>query len=124
MPGIQIVFFLEDDDTIPALDWIRGLNAKAQIKYLARIERLGERGRELRRPEADYLRDGIYELRIGLRGQNYRLLYFFFGDSIAVLSQGFVKERRVPPKEIDNAIGRKARFESDPTTHTYRMEIE
>ncbi len=124
MPETQIVFFFEENKTIPALDWIRGLNAKAQIKCLARIERLGERGHELRRPEADYLRDGIYELRIGLQGQNYRLLYFFFGDSIAVLSHGLVKEHRVPPKEIDNAIERKARFESDPTTHTYRMEVE
>lgn len=124
MPETQIVFFLEGDDSIPALDWIRGLNVKAQIKCLARIERLGNRGYELRRPEADYLRDGIHELRIGLQGQNYRLLYFFFGDSIAVLSHGLVKERRVPPKEIDSAIERKARFESDPTAHTYRMEVE
>ena len=124
MPETQVVFFLEDNKTIPALDWIRGLNPKAQIKCLARIERLGERGHELRRPEADYLRDGVYELRIGLQGQNYRLLYFFSGESIAVLSPGLVKERRVPPKEIDHAVERKTRFESDPATHTYRMEVE
>ncbi|MGO9257708.1 MAG: type II toxin-antitoxin system RelE/ParE family toxin [Bryobacteraceae bacterium] len=36
-------------------------------------------GRELRRPEADFLRDGIYELRVSLRGVHFRILYFSTG---------------------------------------------
>ena len=32
------------------------------------MERLAEFGHELRRPEADLLRDKIYELRIALQG--------------------------------------------------------
>lgn len=65
------------------------------------IERLQNLGHELRRPEADYLRDGIYELRVGLRGMNYRMLYFFHGRTAAVLGHGLVKEREVPPREIE-----------------------
>jgi hypothetical protein len=34
-------------------------------------------GHELRRPEADFLRDGVYELRISLNHIQYRLLYCF-----------------------------------------------
>jgi hypothetical protein len=34
-------------------------------------------GHELRRPEADFLRDGIYELRASLGGVHHRILYFF-----------------------------------------------
>lgn len=43
-------------------------------------------GHELRRPEADFLRDGIYELRVSLQGQQYRMLYFFHGKVVAVVS--------------------------------------
>ena len=77
-------------------------------------------GHELRRPEADYLRDGIYELRVGLRGINYRMLYFFHGKVAAVLAHGLVKEREVPPREVEEAIRRKRKFELDPGRHTYK----
>jgi phage-related protein len=76
-------------------------------------------GHELRRPEADVLRDGIYELRASLRGKHHRILYFFHGTVAAVVSHGIVKEREVPPKEIDRAIQRKSRFEVNPRRHTY-----
>ena len=67
-------------------------------------------GHELRRPEADFLRDGIYELRVSLRGIHYRILNF---------SHGPAKQRVVPPKEIDHAVERKKRFEASPAKHTY-----
>src|SRR5215467_6008410 len=67
-----------------------------------------------------YLRDGIYELRVGLRGMNYRMLYFFHERVAAVLAHGLIKEREVPPREIDEAIRRKRRFELDPERHTYK----
>ena len=76
-------------------------------------------GHELRRPEADFLRDGIYELRVSLQGLNHRILYFFHGSLAAVVSHGLVKERVVPPKEIDRAVARKKRFEENPQRHTY-----
>ena len=73
----------------------------------------------LRRPEADFLRDGIYELRVSLQGVQYRILYFFHGTVAAVVSHGLIKERAVPLKEIDHAIERKKRFEVNPRRHTY-----
>ena len=124
MPKIEVVFFQESDSSVPVLEWIRSLIPKARIKCLARIKRLNERGHELRRPEADYLRDDIYELRVGLHGVNYRMLYFFQGQQVAVLSHGITKEREVPPKEIDLAIIRKKQFEANPAKHTYTAELE
>jgi putative component of toxin-antitoxin plasmid stabilization module len=72
----------------------------------------------LRRPEADFLRDGIYELRISFRGVQHRILYFFHGAVAAIVSHGLVKERIVPPNEIDRAIERKKRYEANPSKHT------
>jgi hypothetical protein len=86
MPKTAVVFYQEDKKTVPVLDWLDRLPTKAQDKCQVRIERLRDLGHELRRPEADYLRDGIYELRVGLRGMNYRMLYFFHGRVAAVLA--------------------------------------
>jgi len=119
MPETKVVLYKEDDGTIPVLDWLDSLPPKVRVKCRLRIERLRELGHELRRPEADYLRDGIYELRIRRRHVNYRILYFFHGNIAAVLSHGLVKERRVPSKDINKAIERKVKFERNPQEHTW-----
>jgi DNA-binding transcriptional regulator YiaG/putative component of toxin-antitoxin plasmid stabilization module len=99
---MKVIFYREDDGTVPLLEWLDSLVVKAQDKCRLRIERLAEVGHGLRRPEADYLRDGVYELRVSLRGIQYRMLCFFSGNLAAVVSHGIVKERRVPPREIAN----------------------
>ena len=119
MPNIQVVFYRERTGSAPVLDWLDTLPSKAQDKCRVKIERLRDLGHELRRPEADLLRDGIYELRVGLQGINYRILYLFHGKVAAVLAHSLVKERVVPPREIDQAVERKRRFERDPGAHTY-----
>jgi phage-related protein len=122
MPRINVVFYKDDDGSVPVLEWLDSLQPKALDKCVVRIERLKELGHELRRPEADFLRDGIYELRVGLQHVNYRMLYFFHGRTIAVLAHGLVKEAEVPSKEIERAIQRKRKFEQDPKTHTHTEE--
>ena len=120
MPQTDIVIYQESEDDVPLVDWLDSLSEDARSKCRTKIRRLGELGYELRRPEADYLRDGIYELRIGHRGKNYRILYTFVGRQVTLLTHGIVKEDRVPPKEIDEAILCKAKWEADPKSHTYR----
>ncbi len=93
MPRTETVFFADDDGTAPLLDWLDGQDRKVQDKCLVKIERLQELGYGLRRPEADYLRDGIYELRVRHRNVNYRMLYFFH-DQTAVISHGLDEGRR------------------------------
>lgn len=120
MPKTKVVYYREDDGRVPLLDWFNGLPAKAQDKCRVRIEWLEKCGHELRRPVADYLRDGIHELRVGLGGIHYRMIHFFHGNVAAVLSHGLIKEQIVPPKEIDRAVERKKKFESDPKRHTHQ----
>ncbi len=119
MPSTQIVIYQESKGDVPLIEWLESLPEKVRVKCEAKMERLAELGHELRRPAADFLRDGIYELRIGFEGRNYRILYAFVGHRIALLTHGIVKESRVPPKEIDEAILRKEKWEADPKTHTY-----
>ena len=119
MPATEVIMFQESDGTVPLIKWLDKLPEKVQDKCLVKIQRLEEQGYELRRPEADSLRDGIHELRVAFRGMQYRMLYFFQGQQ-AVISHGLHKESMVPSQQIDLAIERRVRFASDPMKHTYR----
>src|SRR5439155_27032955 len=118
MPKTTVVVYQDDPDTVPVLDWLDSLPTKAQDKCLVRIERLRDLGHELRRPEADFLRDGIYELRVRLGTTNYRVVYLFNGRIVVELAHGLVKEGEVSRRDIDLAMGRKGNFELDRDQHT------
>jgi phage-related protein len=118
VPKSRVVIYREADGSAPFVDWYGELPAHARDKVFVRIERLRELGHELRRPEADFLRDGIYELRATARGVHYRILYFFHKQVAAVVAHGVVKESNVPDRDINLAIRRKVQFESDPVKHT------
>jgi hypothetical protein len=118
MPAIGVVIFAEEDGSAPLLDWLDRLPPKAQDKCVARVELLKERGFGLRRPHADYLESGIYELRIRHLRVHYRILYGFSGRR-AVLALGLTKTGRVPDSAIAGARRMLDRFESDPASHSY-----
>src|SRR5436190_24160525 len=127
MPRTQLVFFKEDDGTVPVRDWLLDLRRRqrrAFAKCVVRIRRLAELGYELRRPEADLLRDGIYELRARDGSVNYRILYFFHGRNVAVLAHALTKEGRVADREIDVALRRKEAYEQNPEAHVYEEETD
>jgi hypothetical protein len=119
VPQSEVVFYREGD-TVPIRDWLKKQPGKVQIKCLAYMAQLEANGHELRRPAADFLRDGIHELRPSYQGVNYRILYFFAGKNVVILSHGLKKEGAVPAVEIDRAVERKGKFEADPAGHTYK----
>ena len=116
------VIFYSEREKCPVLDWLKRIPKKAYAKGMVRIERLADIGHELRRPEADYLRDHIYELRWRFQSVNYRILYFFHRRHLVVLTHCLTKEAEVPSKEVDLAIQRKIAFEANPSSHTYLEE--
>ena len=118
----EVFLYKHADGSVPLLEWLDELPERTQVKCTARISRLAEMGNELRRPEADYLRDGIYELRATYRRVHYRILYFFFGRATVVLSHGITKEREVPAEEIDRAIQRKKQVESNFERYTFETK--
>ena len=120
MPETRVILYQEQDGTVPLLRWLDDLPEKVRLKCVARIERLEQEGHALRRPEADFLRDKIYELRIGFQGINYRMLYFFHGNVAAVVSHGIIKEDKVPSQEIEKAIERMEKFQRNPGIHTFK----
>jgi len=81
-------------------------------------------GHELRRPQADYPRDGIYELRAKKGHVNYRVLYFFHGKNVALLAHTLTKEDVAPDADINRAVERKKRHERNPEKHTYEESFD
>src|SRR4051812_13067567 len=112
MPATEVIFYAERGAS-PFLGWVDRQQENVQDKIFDAIARLEELGHELRRPEAEYLRDDIYELRVKRGHVNYRPLYFF--DDLrdaktphlrrrAVVVHGCTKEGRVGNRDIDLAV--------------------
>ena len=121
MPQTELLFYC-DDGSVPVLAWLDDLHRqdrRAYNKCLEVIDRLAEFGHELRRPTADLLQDGIYELRARVGRVNYRILYFFHGRNVAVLAHSLTKEREIPEADLTLAIARKTRFQANPKRHTH-----
>jgi hypothetical protein len=99
MPERKIQAYRESSiSTAVVWSWLTDLettNVRAHAKCVAMIRRLRQMGYELRRPEADFLRDDIYELRTKVGNVNYRILYTFIGKNVALLVLGCTKEGRV-----------------------------
>ena len=119
MPNISLALYQDDDRSVPFHDWLAGLPAEAVLRCLAHLELLEEFGHELHRPNAAYLGDGLYELRIKFYRVNYRILYFFHERTVAVVCHGLAKEAKVPKKDLRIAAERMARFKSDPDRYTF-----
>jgi len=121
MPPTDVILFREADGSVPLLDWLDSLPAKARARCVQRLDLLEEHGHELRRPHVEYLEGtDLYELRIKVFRVNYRILYFFHGREAAVVSHGFGKEGAIPPGEIALATERMGRFKADPERHSFR----
>ena len=127
MPQTTIVFYKEEDGEVPVLDWLRALHRRDRRAYAAcsaRMQRLAALGHELRRPEADDRRDGLYELRVRRGRVQYRILSCFHGQRLAVLAHALTKEGQVPPADIARAIRRKDAFAPAPEHHSYAEELQ
>ena len=126
MPETRVIFYQDEKGKVPVLEWLDELeqqDPKGLLNCLDRIQQLASMGHELRRPLADFLRDGIYELRASHRRVQYRILYFFHGRNIAIIAHAIVKEgSAVPDVDINRAIERQQLFITDPANHTYEEE--
>ena len=125
MPQIQVVFY-QDGKGVPVLEWLMDLrrkDRKAYAKCVARIHLLVQWGHDLRRPLADYLEEDIYELRVRKGKVQYRILYFFHGQQVAVLAHSLIKEDAVPRIDLERAIARRKTFLKHPSRHSYQEDL-
>jgi phage-related protein len=107
----KVIMYETVEGECPVKDFILSRNDDNRDKILAYIDYLADVGIDLHRPQADYLRDGIHELRIKLSGDETRTLYFFCFENYIILTHTFVKRtQEVPNAEIEKALRYKIDF--------------
>lgn len=105
----SIGYFIDDRGEKPVKEFIDKLSEKEQAKVFAYLDELKRQGHNLRRPMADYLRDGIYELR----PRANRIFYFFFLRENVVLLHAIRKDTdKILESDLDLCIKRKKQAES------------
>lgn len=101
----QIDFYEDEQGESNVKEFLDSIeNEKLKAKVLKDIGLLQNRGTELRKPHADYIEDGIWELRTKQSSNISRILYFTFTNNKIVLLNGFIKkQQKTPRNEIDRA---------------------
>jgi len=106
-----IEYYVASDGTCPTKEFLDGLDKEKELPRVIRlINLLRDLGYNLRRPQADLLEDGIYELRIPIRHLQYRILYFYFYQDKIILSHGLRKEQKVKTANIEKAKRHKSDY--------------
>lgn len=109
----EIEFYESPNGECPTQEFLRSLHKKDELPYVMRkIDLLAEFGYQLHRPHADYLKDGIYELRIPVKNKQFRLLYFYFYQDKIIISHGVQKEAKVKASDIEKAKKNRADYHS------------
>ena len=83
--------------------WIDSLSLKEFARVVAAVERLSERGNQLRGPVSRSLGGGLFELRIDVGRTQRRITYYFAERQRIVLLTGFRKQRPNERAEVRRA---------------------
>jgi phage-related protein len=93
------------------LDSLTGKQAQKVLWVLQLIEELDVVPRQYFKKLVD--REGIWEVRIQFGNDIFRLLGFFDGGALLILTNGFAKKnQKTPPQEIALAIHRKEEYQA------------
>jgi len=100
----SVIFYRSASGRCPIEEFVEDLPIEDAREVVASIAALGELGNAARRPLADYIEDGIYELRARRLRKQFRVLYTFAGRDTILLLTGFVKKTKaVPPQRLQKA---------------------
>lgn len=104
----HVYYFIEKDGRCPVEEFMGELTEKEREKVVAYIKILKEFGHNIRRPIADYLGQGIYELR----PQAHRVFYFYFmKDSVVLLHMLRKRTDKIPLNDLNLCIKRRNEVE-------------
>ena len=109
---IEIIFYDTADGKCPLQDYLDTLEPKLLAKTLRTIDLLETNGTHLRGPYSMPISDGIFELRSKQGSDITRILYFFFVENKAILTNDFTKKtQKTPRSEINLAKKYKIDYE-------------
>ncbi len=105
MARYPVIFHTTARGRSPAVDFIKGLDKKAQAAVLRKIERLETEGPMLGPPDTHDVRTvkGLRELRIANSGNQYRIFYVHEAGAFVLLCGFTKKSQKLPVREIERA---------------------
>jgi phage-related protein len=105
----EVIFYRTDSERCPIEEFLDSLSGKQAQKVLWVLRLI----QELDSVPSQYLKklvntDDIWEVRVQLGNNTFRLLGFFEDDNLIVLTNGFAKKtQKTPSQEIELAEQRK-----------------
>ena len=100
----NIYYFIDDRGKNPVREFVVKLPKNERTKILAYLKELKGQGHNLRRPMADYLGHGIYELR----PKDNRIFYFFYIRNNVVLLHAIKKRTdKILSGDLQSCLNRK-----------------
>jgi phage-related protein len=108
----KIIYYKTENGKEIVKIFIDSLNTKMKAKAFWEIGILEEKGKKLKKPYCDYIKEGVWELRIDFASNIARIFYFFFDGKNIILTNGFIKKtKKTPIKEIEKALKYKKDYE-------------
>jgi phage-related protein len=99
-----VEFYTLENEESPVADWYAAQASKVQAKLLWTFELLEELGIEVGMPHVKPLGDKLYEIRIRVDRNNFRVIYFAYTDRRFIMLHGFQKKtQKTPTKELEIA---------------------
>jgi phage-related protein len=109
----EIIYYEDDNGQSALIDFLRSIPVKDRAKVLREIDLLSEFGIKLTMPHVKKMvsQKDLWELRVKISTNNYRVFYFHYLNDSFVLLHGFQKKsQKTPKREIQTALTRKQRF--------------
>jgi phage-related protein len=100
----HLYWYIDERSKIPVLDFVKVLTKQERAKIRAYFQELKLHGHNLRRPMADYLGHGVYELR----PKNNRVFYFFYLRNNIVFVHAIRKDSdKIHENDLQTCLKRK-----------------
>lgn len=109
---IKALFFRSETGIEPVREWLKSLSKEDRFRIGTDIKTV-EFGWPIGMPTCRPLRRGLYEVRTYLDNRVSRV-FFYVDDGKMVLLHGFIKKTdRTPKADLDLALDRKRKLESE-----------
>ena len=122
----EIILYKKENKECPVLNFIQSLNAKERSKIEREIDLLEEFGLNLYFPHTRKIESnkykGLWELRIKLATNDFRIFYFLYKDKKFILLHSIKKKTdKTPVRDLETA---KARMEDYIRVRRDKDEME
>ena len=107
----SVEYYQSGNGKYPVEAFIVSLEAKSQARIARTLDLLEEFGIELGMPYARYLEKQLWELRVRLGRNRYRIIYFLPTGKTFILLHGFSKKTEVVPRaDLEIANNRREEY--------------